>query len=152
LAVACRWYRRLEAALAEVHEEADEVTGRWRLLLIMGWPPVADRDRELACLAHYPELIRTPQVPAFGDDPEWPSRAVVLLHVPGFAARHAAAAAHHSPSLTATIGAEVAAGTEPTPDQVCALFRYATAVRADFAAKWEKRYPAIIRLWENAWA
>jgi transposase-like protein len=22
---------------------------------------------------------------------------------------------------------------------------------ADFAAKWEKRYPAIIRLWENAW-
>ena len=23
---------------------------------------------------------------------------------------------------------------------------------ADFAAKWEKRYPAIIRLWENAWA
>jgi hypothetical protein len=28
LAVACRWYRRLEAALAEVHQEADEVTGR----------------------------------------------------------------------------------------------------------------------------
>src|SRR6204780_402957 len=23
---------------------------------------------------------------------------------------------------------------------------------ADFSAKWEKRYPAIIRLWENAWA
>jgi transposase-like protein len=23
---------------------------------------------------------------------------------------------------------------------------------ADFSGKWEKRYPAIIRLWENAWA
>ena len=23
---------------------------------------------------------------------------------------------------------------------------------AEFAGKWEKRYPAIIRLWENAWA
>ena len=23
---------------------------------------------------------------------------------------------------------------------------------AEFSAKWEKRYPAIIRLWENAWA
>jgi transposase-like protein len=22
----------------------------------------------------------------------------------------------------------------------------------EFSAKWEKRYPAIIRLWENAWA
>ncbi len=23
---------------------------------------------------------------------------------------------------------------------------------AEFSGKWEKRYPAIIRLWENAWA
>ena len=23
---------------------------------------------------------------------------------------------------------------------------------AEFSVKWEKRYPAIIRLWENAWA
>ena len=23
---------------------------------------------------------------------------------------------------------------------------------ADFSGKWEKRYPAIIRFWENAWA
>jgi hypothetical protein len=128
LAVACRWYRRLETALAEVQEEAEEVTGRWRLLLVIGWPPVADRDRELAYLAHYPELIRTPQVPACGDDPGCPSRAIVLLHVPGFAARHAAAAAHQSRNLTATVGAEVAAGMAPSPDQVCALFRYAAAL------------------------
>ena len=23
---------------------------------------------------------------------------------------------------------------------------------AEFSGKWEKRYPAIIRLWENAWS
>ena len=23
---------------------------------------------------------------------------------------------------------------------------------AEFSEKWEKRYPAIIRLWENAWS
>jgi hypothetical protein len=126
LAVACRWYRRLETALAEVQEESEEVTGRWRLLLITSWPPVADRDRQLAYLARYPELTRTPQVPASGDGPGCPARSVVVLHVPGFAARHAAA--HQSPNLTATVGAEVAAGTAPSPDQVCALVRYAAAI------------------------
>jgi putative transposase len=33
------------------------------------------------------------------------------------------------------------------PSEQAALDRF-----AEFAAKWEKRYPAIIRLWENAWA
>jgi putative transposase len=33
------------------------------------------------------------------------------------------------------------------PSEQAAVDRF-----ADFAAKWEKRYPAIIRLWENAWA
>ena len=33
------------------------------------------------------------------------------------------------------------------PSEQAALDRF-----AEFAAKWERRYPAIIRLWENAWA
>lgn len=33
------------------------------------------------------------------------------------------------------------------PTEQAALDRF-----AEFAAKWEKRYPAIIRLWENAWS
>jgi len=33
------------------------------------------------------------------------------------------------------------------PSEQAALDRF-----AEFAAKWEKRYPAIIRLWENAWS
>jgi len=121
-----RWHRRLEAALAEVHDQADEATGQWRLLLIMGWPPAAERDRELAYLAHYPELLRTPQVPTPASGSECPSRAIVLLHVPGFAARHAVA--HQSPNLTATMGTQVVAGSVPSPDQVSALLRYAAAI------------------------
>jgi hypothetical protein len=121
-----RWSKRLEAALAEVHDQADEAASQWRLLLIIGWPPTAERDRELAYLAHYPELIRTPQVPTPAGDPGCPSRAIVLLHVPGFAARHAVA--HQSPNLTATMGAQVAAGSAPSPGQISALLRYAAAI------------------------
>jgi transposase-like protein len=29
---------------------------------------------------------------------------------------------------------------------------HALDIFAEFFGKWEKRYPAIIRLWENAWA
>lgn len=121
-----RWYQRLEAALAEVQGQAEEAAAQWRLLLIMGWPPITERDQDLAYLAHYPELIRTPQVPMPGDDPGRSSQAIVLLHVPRFAARHAVA--HHSPSLTATMGAEVAAGTSPSPDQIQHLLRCAAAI------------------------
>ena len=35
----------------------------------------------------------------------------------------------------------------PPPSETEALNRF-----AEFAGTWEKRYPAIIRLWENAWA
>ncbi|HWF79844.1 MAG TPA: hypothetical protein VN695_04610 [Streptosporangiaceae bacterium] len=121
-----RWYQRLEAALAEVHDQADDAASQWRLLLIIGWPPAAEGDRELAYLAHYPELIRTPQVPTPASGSECPSRAIVLLHVPGFAARHAVA--HQSPNLTATMGAQVAAGSTPSPGQISALLRYAAAI------------------------
>jgi hypothetical protein len=36
---------------------------------------------------------------------------------------------------------------EPAASAAEALDRF-----AEFSGKWEKRYPAIIRLWENAWA
>ena len=119
-----RWCQRLEAALAEVQAEGAEVTGQWRLLLVTGWPPTVGRDQELAYLACYPELARTAPVPVPGDDRESRSQAIVL-HVPGFAARHASA--HHSPHLTATAGPAVPAGSTPDPDQVSALIRCATA-------------------------
>ena len=49
----------------------------------------------------------------------------------------------------------------PAPERILEFFgflkarigtarKYAPA--AEFSGKWEKRYPAIIRLWENAWA
>ena len=126
--MARRWCQRLEVALDQVQAEAADVSGQWRLLLIAGWPPAAGRDRDLAYLASYPELARIPQPPAPGHDPDSPSRAIVVLHVPGFAAKHAAA--HLSPNLTATLGAVVAAGSEPSPDQIRALVRYAVAMHA----------------------
>jgi len=46
--------------------------------------------------------------------------------------------------------AEVAKDLKPVytaPSEAAALDAF-----AEFSAKWEKRYPAIIRLWENAWA
>ena len=46
--------------------------------------------------------------------------------------------------------AEVAKDIKPVytaPSESAALDAF-----AEFSAKWEKRYPAIIRLWENAWA
>jgi putative transposase len=46
--------------------------------------------------------------------------------------------------------AEVAKDLKPVytaPSEAAALDAF-----ADFSGKWEKRYPAIIRLWENAWA
>ena len=46
--------------------------------------------------------------------------------------------------------AQVAKDIKPVytaPSEAAALDAF-----AEFSAKWEKRYPAIIRLWENAWA
>jgi transposase-like protein len=46
--------------------------------------------------------------------------------------------------------AEVAKDIKPVytaPSEAAALDAF-----AEFSGKWEKRYPAIIRLWENAWA
>ena len=46
--------------------------------------------------------------------------------------------------------AEVAKDLKPVytaPSEAAAL-----DALTEFSAKWEKRYPAIIRLWENAWA
>jgi putative transposase len=46
--------------------------------------------------------------------------------------------------------AEVAKDLKPVyaaPSEAAALDAF-----AEFSGKWEKRYPAIIRLWENAWA
>jgi putative transposase len=46
--------------------------------------------------------------------------------------------------------AEVAKDIKPVytaPSEAAAL-----DALTEFSAKWEKRYPAIIRLWENAWA
>jgi putative transposase len=46
--------------------------------------------------------------------------------------------------------ADVAKDLKPVytaPSEAAALDAF-----AEFSAKWEKRYPAIIRLWENAWA
>lgn len=134
--VARRWWQRLEAALDQVQAEAADVTGQWQLLLIAGWPATADRDRDLAYLASYPELVRIPQPPAPGDDPESPSRSIVVLHVPGFAAKHAAA--HLSPNLTATAGPVVPAGSSPSPDQVSALVRYAAAIYAARSLTWAR--------------
>ena len=134
--VARRWCQRLEAALDQVQAEAADVTGQWQLLLIAGWPPAAVRDRDLAYLASYPELARIPQPPTPGHDPESPSRAIVVLHVPGFAAKHAAA--HLSPNLTATAGPVVPAGSAPNPDQVSALVRYAAAICTARSLAWAR--------------
>ena len=128
-----RWCQRLEAALAEVQAEGADVTGQWRLLLITGWPPAAGQDRDLAYLACYPELARTPRLPGPGHITERSSQAVVL-HVPGFAARHATA--HHSPNLTATAGPVVPADSTPNPDQVSALIRRAVAMHAARSLTW----------------
>jgi len=126
--VARRWCQRLEAALSEVEADAAEVSARWRLLLIVGWPLTAERDRELAYLGHYPVLGRTPPVVVPSSSPQCPSRSIVLLHVPGFAARHAAA--HHSPNFTVTIGPVVPAQSVPSPRQVSAMFRTAAVTYA----------------------
>lgn len=67
-------------------------------------------------------LARTPQPPEPGHDPESPPRAIVVLHVPGFAAKHAAT--HHSPNLTAAAGPVVPANSAPSPDQI----RYAAPI------------------------
>jgi hypothetical protein len=134
-----RWCQRLEAALAEVQAEYAEVTGQWRLLLVVGWPPAAGQDRDLAYLACYPELARTPLA---SDAPERSPQAIVL-HVPGFAARHASA--HHSPNLTVTEGPVVPAGSAPSPDQVSALIRYAAAMYAARSLTWPRPGHGAIR-------
>jgi hypothetical protein len=127
-AVALRWCERLEAALIQVEAEADEVTGQWKLLLIAGWPLTADRDRDLAYLACYRELGRVESaVVAPGPGRECSSWTVVL-HVPGFAARHAEA--HQSPDFFAAAGPAVPAAASPSQAQVRALLRDASSAWA----------------------
>jgi hypothetical protein len=126
-AFAAAWSRRLEAALAEVQADGADVPDRWRLLLITGWPiGTGAQDHDLAYMTFYPELGRTDLPPAdLGPGHEPQPRAIVVLHVPGYAARHATA--HRSPFFTATAGPVLPAGASPDPLRVRTLLRRAGA-------------------------
>lgn len=125
-AVALGWCQRLDAALAQVEPEAADVPGKWRLPLITGWPLVAERDRELAYLACYPEMGRVQTTAAASSDQDQLPKVTVLLHVPGFAAQHAAA--HRSPHFTALAGPVIPASSAPSPAQVRDLIRRASTI------------------------
>jgi hypothetical protein len=116
--VADRWCQRLAGTLAALLDEADD---GWLLLRIAGWPLTDDQDQELAYLASYPELGRIPD-PGCGLECDRNHRSwVVVLHVPGFAALHAAV--HDSAHLDVTAGTSVPAGAHPSPAQVHELLR-----------------------------
>jgi hypothetical protein len=90
---------------------------------VAGWPFTDDRDRELAYLASYPELGRVADS-ACGQacgraHPSW----AVVLHLPGFAARHVAA--HQNPHLHAVAGPAVPEHAQPSQAQVRGMLRHA---------------------------
>jgi hypothetical protein len=114
------WAHRLEASLATVIAEDEDAGHAWRLLLITGWPLTAITDTELAYLARYPEAAR-----ADARDRDGLTRSTVVLHVPGFAARHATA--HLSPHFAATAGPVLPRGTNPQPAQIAELREQAAA-------------------------
>lgn len=128
-AIAGNWAQRLEEALAGVIDHDENAASRWRLLLITGWPLTAGRDQDLAYLARYPELDRVDVRPEIAvGDRERIIRATVLLHVPGFAARHAVA--HASPFFRASAGALLPRGVNPAPSQVAELVQQAVREHA----------------------
>jgi hypothetical protein len=114
--VAARWCQRLAGALAAL---LDEPADDWMLLRVAGWPLTDSWDRDLAYLAYYPELGRIPD-PDCGEVRGRGHRSwIVVLHVPGFAALHAAT--HDSPCIGIIPGPGLAPGAEPDLAHVEAL-------------------------------
>ncbi len=117
--VVTRWWERLEGTLTQLQHQAGQSVTPWRLLGVSGWPITDERDRELAYLAYYPELGRSPgSCPAGGrDHPTW----TVVLHVPEFAAQHAVA--HDSPHIRAILGPAAPLGSPPDKAEIRTLLR-----------------------------
>ncbi|WP_158886031.1 hypothetical protein [Amycolatopsis anabasis] len=104
------WADRLDSSLRDTELAARD--DQERLLLITPWPPLQERDAEIAYLIQYPHLLRFSADPSrlhrlpgprpWPMDPRTEKRTAVpaaVLRVPGAAARHAVTAAaqtgHH---------------------------------------------------------